>query len=299
MAIAGAGAVVADLRWLEALRVTFARARKEGVPTVLDVDLGGREALGEVLRLTDYAIFSEPALEEIAPGAEQERKLRRVLALGAKHAGVTLGARGYLWVDAAGTGRQPAYAVDAVDTTGAGDAFHGAFALGLVGDFEEVHAREVEHAGHDVGWEHRQGLVVLAHVAVVVLAREADLVFGADQFFLQLAEVGVSLELRVGLGQREQPAKRLGQRTLGLGVLSHGLGAGGLVVAGRAKDNIGIDRVELYIDGQLVDSTTAAQFRFQNPLTGLAAGKHKVRVRAYDTGGNAAWSSTVLIRKQA
>jgi sulfofructose kinase len=45
---------------------------------------------------------------------------------------VTLGARGYLWAERDGrTGHQPAFQVDVVDTTGAGDAFHGAFALGV------------------------------------------------------------------------------------------------------------------------------------------------------------------------
>src|ERR1700687_1116327 len=49
--------VLGDLRWLEGLRATFARARKDGVPTVLDGDLGAREALPGILKLTDYAIF--------------------------------------------------------------------------------------------------------------------------------------------------------------------------------------------------------------------------------------------------
>jgi sulfofructose kinase len=130
--IKGAGAVLGDVRWLEGLRVSFARARKEGVPTVLDADLGAREALAEVLELTDYAIFSAPALEDFIPEIEIGEKLKRVLAFGPKHAGVTLGADGYRWMEASGEGHQPGFKVDVVDTTGAGDAFHGAFALALV-----------------------------------------------------------------------------------------------------------------------------------------------------------------------
>jgi sulfofructose kinase len=130
--IGEAAAVIADLRWLEAARVVFERARKERVRTVLDVDLGAREALGEILALTDYAIFSEPALRDLLPSGDDESRLRRVLDMGPRHAGVTLGAKGYLWADAMGVGRQPGFAVDVVDTTGAGDAFHGAFTLGLV-----------------------------------------------------------------------------------------------------------------------------------------------------------------------
>ncbi len=129
--ISGAAAVLADLRWLEATRAVFGRARQVGVSTILDADLGGREALPDLLTITDYAVFSAPALRELIPGGTDEERLQEVRARGPKHAGVTLGADGYLWLDEQGLGRQPGYKIDAVDTTGAGDAFHGAFALGL------------------------------------------------------------------------------------------------------------------------------------------------------------------------
>ncbi|MEZ5844186.1 MAG: PfkB family carbohydrate kinase [Hyphomicrobiaceae bacterium] len=129
--IAGAAIVHADLRWLEAVRTVFQRARAEGVPTVLDADLGGREALAEILSLTDYAIFSEPALEDLLPGLDTRRRLEQVMLRGPHHAGVTRGNRGYVWLDTFGGGEAPAFKVDVADTTGAGDAFHGAFALML------------------------------------------------------------------------------------------------------------------------------------------------------------------------
>jgi sulfofructose kinase len=130
--VSEASAVLADVRWLEGLRALFTRARAEGLPTILDADLGAREALGEILELTDYAIFSEGALHDFAPKLEPEAALARVRGLGPRHAGVTLGKRGYLWLDGAGTGQQPGFAIDVVDTTGAGDAFHGAYTLALV-----------------------------------------------------------------------------------------------------------------------------------------------------------------------
>ncbi len=126
-----ASAVLGDLRWLEGVRAVFSAARKAGVPTVLDADLGAREALDGLLKLTDYAIFSAPALREFAPGATDAERLGHVLSFGPKHAGVTLGGDGYAWREPAGEGRIPAFAVAVTDTTGAGDAFHGAFALML------------------------------------------------------------------------------------------------------------------------------------------------------------------------
>ena len=130
--ITGASAILADVRWLEGLRVAFERARNEGIPTILDADLGAREALTEVLTLTDYAIFSGDALKDFAPEGGTGARLRRVRSFGPKYAGVTLGARGYRWLDDNGPGEQPAFPVDVVDTTGAGDAFHGAFTLALI-----------------------------------------------------------------------------------------------------------------------------------------------------------------------
>ncbi len=131
--VKGAGAVLGDIRWLEGLRQVFTRARAEGVPTVLDADLGAREIMPELLALTDYAIFSSPGLGEFAPGQSEREKLQHVVSLGVHHAGVTRGEHGYLFFEAGTFHEIPAPAVDVIDTTGAGDAFHGAFAL-LLGE---------------------------------------------------------------------------------------------------------------------------------------------------------------------
>ena len=130
--IAGAAAVLSDLRWVEGTRDAFKEARARGVPTLLDADLGGGGLLEEFLCLADYAIFSAPALEAFAPGRDEQAQLEAVLATGVRHAGVTRGAEGYAWLSKGGdAGYQPAFKAEIVDTTGAGDAFHGAFAWAL------------------------------------------------------------------------------------------------------------------------------------------------------------------------
>ncbi len=130
--VTGADVVLADVRWLEGTRAVFRAARKAGVPTVLDADLGAREALPGLLKQVDYVIFSAPALREFAPGGTDAERLSVVLEHGVRHAGVTLGREGYTWLEPGGTlCRQPGFEVSVVDTTGAGDAFHGAFALAL------------------------------------------------------------------------------------------------------------------------------------------------------------------------
>ncbi len=130
--IAGAAAVMSDLRWVEGTLAAFSAAREQGIPTILDADLGGGGDLLEFLRIADFAIFSGPALEKFIEGDDDAARLRRVLDMGVKHAGVTRGAKGYFWAGKGGdTGYQPAFELDVVDTTGAGDAFHGAFAWAL------------------------------------------------------------------------------------------------------------------------------------------------------------------------
>lgn len=126
-----AGAVLSDLSWLEGTRAAFAAARACGIPTIVDVDLGGGILLARVVDLTDCAIFSAPAFERFVQGTSDDARFDALLALGVRHAGVTRGANGYAWKGKGGMGSQAAFKVPVVDTTGAGDAFHGVFALAL------------------------------------------------------------------------------------------------------------------------------------------------------------------------
>ncbi len=175
-------AVLGDVRWLEGLRAVFSRAREEGVPTILDADLGAREVLPEILALTDYAVFSRPALREYAghpsDAPDLGPALDHVLSLGPMHAGVTMGALGYRWHEKGAlgdrlTGHVPPPQVDVIDTTGAGDAFHGAFALMLAEGHPthvcaviaaEVAARKCTRLGSRAGLPRRAEVRALAEL---------------------------------------------------------------------------------------------------------------------------------------
>jgi sulfofructose kinase len=131
-AVAAADAVLADLRWPEGALALFRAARAAGVPTVLDIDTDPGPQLAALLRLTDHAVFSTLGLDEFAPGAEVSEALAAAHAAGARIPGVTRGADGFRWRDPDGAVRhQLGFAVQAIDTTGAGDAFHGAYALAV------------------------------------------------------------------------------------------------------------------------------------------------------------------------
>ncbi len=129
-------ALLADVRWPIGSRTALGAARRAGIPTVLDGDTAEHEVLRELAGLADYCVFSEPGFRSFngkpAGDADIALGLGEAIALGARVAAVTLGERGCAWLDAAQPGNlhfTPAYAVKAVDTTGAGDAFHGAIAL--------------------------------------------------------------------------------------------------------------------------------------------------------------------------
>ena len=129
--LAGAGAVLADMRWPWASEAVMRRAREIGVPTVLDADLAPDDVAHRLVALADYAVFSRPALARLAGLADPEAGLRAVRPLCPGVVGVTVGEDGFLWLDGDAVGHARGLEVAAVDTLGAGDVFHGAFALAI------------------------------------------------------------------------------------------------------------------------------------------------------------------------
>ncbi|MEW5964683.1 MAG: PfkB family carbohydrate kinase [Pseudomonadota bacterium] len=173
--IDAASVVLSDGRWLEATRLAFARARAAGVATVLDADPGGGGDLRVQIALADYAILSAAALDELAGPGDDLARLAIVRALGPRHAGVTRGGEGYTWLGANGSGRQRAFPVQVVDTTGAGDAFHGAYALALAEGRDEAECARFAAAVAALKCRRlgaRAGLPTAAEVAALLYATQ-------------------------------------------------------------------------------------------------------------------------------
>ena len=90
----------------------------------------------QILPYVDVPIVPQQWAEAWMPGQPASAVVEALFQAGAKIAAVTLGARGSVLCWEGGTRHIPAFKVDVVDTTGAGDAYHGAFMAALLQDWE-------------------------------------------------------------------------------------------------------------------------------------------------------------------
>ncbi|MBC7583632.1 MAG: sugar kinase [Tardiphaga sp.] len=104
-------------------------ARRRGIPVVVDID--STMSLSEgLLSASSHLIFSDEALQGTAGITDDGAALRKMAKHTTSFLAVTLGPKGTLWLDDKHElQRTPAFPVHTVDTLGAGDIFHGAFAL--------------------------------------------------------------------------------------------------------------------------------------------------------------------------
>jgi sulfofructose kinase len=131
-------AVLADNRWIEGSVAILSAARDNKKIGVLDADSGGDGRTLKAVQCASHAVFSEPGLAELFETDDPDEGLRRAGAH-APFVAVTLGASGVRWLGKDKHIRSlAAYPVNAVETVGAGDVFHGCFAFALAnGESEE------------------------------------------------------------------------------------------------------------------------------------------------------------------
>lgn len=126
-------AVLTENRCAEFVTDLCIEARNRDIPVVVDADrvMSLREGL---LVASSHIIFSAEALHATAGIADDVEALRKIADLTPGFLAVTNGAQGTLWLDdQRQPHRMPSFMVHTVDTLGAGDVFHGAFALAIAG----------------------------------------------------------------------------------------------------------------------------------------------------------------------
>jgi sulfofructose kinase len=138
-------AALADTRWPQGAAALLSAARALSRPGVLDAEPPIAEAT-EALQVASHVAFSAQGLREFV-GIDN---LEKALADAVKHTRawlcVTDGPREVIYLDEGAVRRIPAFEVKVVDTLGAGDIWHGAFALALGEGKREAEAARFANA---------------------------------------------------------------------------------------------------------------------------------------------------------
>jgi sugar/nucleoside kinase (ribokinase family) len=128
--LAGVAAVHVDAVDEEASIALATMARAAGLPVTCDIETV-TDNTPRLVAAATVPIFAESAPAALTGEADSERALR---ALRRSHDGrlvVTQGARGALMLEGDRVYYEPAFPVEAVDTTGAGDVFRAGFICGM------------------------------------------------------------------------------------------------------------------------------------------------------------------------
>lgn len=164
-----------DGRDVAACLAAMRAARKNGAAVMMDAG-NVRPRMDEFIAATDYFIASHSFIRAMFGGARLDVACKQLVSRGPRLAMVTLGSRGCLGATSEGVFKVPAFHRDnfILDTTGAGDVFHGAFLYGLLQGWDYIRCSRVAAAAallkcRELGG--RKGIPTLA--AALKLARTA------------------------------------------------------------------------------------------------------------------------------
>jgi len=133
--IPGCDVLLVDDYYPELALAAARTARRKGIPVVADLTMMPKKNL-ELFREINVLIAPRSFVGQIGYADDLPGALQAIHWLGPETAMITLGREGYIYSSPEGRGRGKAFKVEVVDTTGAGDAFHGAFAYGLARRWE-------------------------------------------------------------------------------------------------------------------------------------------------------------------
>lgn len=151
--------VLVDTRWPTVVAQIVEAARAAGKPAVIDAEAPIAPAL-RTMSAASHVVFSEQGLSDFIGAADGAALAAATAQLGGWCA-VTRGPASVLCHDGSKLTEVPAYPAKALNTLGAGDAWHGAFVLALVEGREELEAvrwanvaaaRKVVHPAGQENW---------------------------------------------------------------------------------------------------------------------------------------------------
>jgi len=128
--VADVDIVMADNRFPDFVQPILQAAVDCGIPAVLDVDRA-TTADDPLFAIATHVIFSSEALRATTGLADLTAALKAIAKAAPGFLAVTNGPEPILWLEHGEARRMAVFPVEAIDTLGAGDTFHGAFALAL------------------------------------------------------------------------------------------------------------------------------------------------------------------------
>jgi sulfofructose kinase len=132
VSLVGVELVLVDGYDCRASRHLLQAAAGKGIHSVLDLEAGDPDALKELIALGTHVIMPLAAASRLTGRSEPGDAVTALASLTKGQAIVTDGARGSWAWTARGLVQQPCFQVEVVDTTGCGDAYHGAYAVALL-----------------------------------------------------------------------------------------------------------------------------------------------------------------------
>ncbi len=158
--VQGMDAVQSDTRCLTSAVALFKFAKNAHIPTILDGEKSSLVDYNKILPFTDYAIFSQTGINNLIQEIKENKtnyncfnnnnyteilqNLSKIYSC--KVIAVTMGVDGVIWIENSTIYHQKSYKVKVVDTTGAGDVFHGAFSFAIANKYSTTKAMQLASA---------------------------------------------------------------------------------------------------------------------------------------------------------
>lgn len=127
-------AILCDVRWHQGTQYCLNKARQLNIVSILDADLTSQD-ITPLAQLSDYTVFSEPGLKRMTGQPDLDKALKQASEICRGNVYVTQGNQGCSWIEKNKKYHCESFKVQVIDTTGAGDVFHGAFTFAVANGY--------------------------------------------------------------------------------------------------------------------------------------------------------------------
>jgi sulfofructose kinase len=163
-----------DSLMIEAAQEAAQQAKNMGLTIVMDAGTM-REGSQKLVSMVDILIASERFAEPlVGDNAPSEKALRALHDLGPKDVIITLGSKGSIGLSGKKINFQKAFSIDVVDTTGAGDVYHGAYIYGLLQGWDMQNCMRFASAASAIKCRHigaRKGIPQLEEIKEFMIGK--------------------------------------------------------------------------------------------------------------------------------